>query len=376
MIPFSRPSITELEQKYVSDAMKGRIAGDNTYTDKVCKMFGDKFGINRMLLLTSCSTALDMSAMLINLEYGDEVICPSFTFVSTANSIVLRGAKPIFCDIRTDTMNMDEKLIESLITDKTKAIYPVHYGGVCCDMDVINGIAQKYNLKVIEDAAQAVGSTYKNKYAGTMGDMGCYSFHETKNYVMGEGGALIIKDKDIFEHAEMIREKGTDRKKFFRGEVDKYTWRCAGSSYLPSDVLAAILYAQLERYEDIMSKRMHIWDMYHEAFETLEDKGFLRRPIVPEYATHNAHVYYFIARSNKERDDLIDFLAKKEIGAVFHYIPLHSSPFGKSLGYTEKDCVLTEEYSSRLIRMPLCYQLTDEDVKYVIRSVEEFYNLM
>lgn len=375
MIPFSRPSITELEKQYALDSMSGRFCGDNKYTRKVCEKFKDMLGIEQMLLVTSCSTALDMSAMLLDIGVGDEVICPSFTFVSTANSIVLRGAKPVFCDVRPDTMNMDERLIESLITDKTKAIYPVHYAGVCCDMDYINDIAKKYNLKVVEDAAQAVGSTYRGKIAGTLSDMGCYSFHETKNYVMGEGGCLIIKDKELFEKAEMIREKGTDRNKFYRGEVDKYTWRCAGSSYLPSDVLAAVLYGQLERFDEIMDKRLHIWNMYHHAFESLEKTINVMRPHVPDYATHNGHIYYLMCRTEEERSNLISYLNKREIGAVFHYIPLHSSPFGKSLGYSEKDCPITEEYSRRLIRLPLCYELSDEDVSFVIKSVYDFYEM-
>lgn len=373
MIPFSQPSITDLERKYVADALNGRIAGDNKYTQQVCEIFQRKFGIENMLLMTSCSTALDMSAMLLDIEAGDEVICPSFTFVSTANAIVLRNAKPVFCDVRPDTMNMDEHLIESLITEKTKAIYPVHYGGVCCDMDVIADIAERHHLKVVEDAAQAVGAAYKGKPAGTLGDMGCYSFHETKNYIMGEGGSIIIKDSELFEKAEMIREKGTDRKRFYRGEVDKYTWRCPGSSYLPSDILAAVLCAQMERFDEIMDRRMHIWNTYHAKLEPLEKREYIRRPVIPDYAVHNAHVYYLICRNNRERDNLIRFLKEREVFAVFHYIPLHSSYFGQKLGYKDTDCPLTEEYAKRLVRLPLCLQMTDEDLEYVISSLYDFF---
>lgn len=373
MIPFNKPSITEIEKNYINDSIAtGKLCGDGKYTHKIYDIFSEKLNVNNMLLTTSCTHALDMTAILAELREGDEVICPSYTFVSTINAFVLRGAKPVFCDIEKKTMNIDADKIEALITPKTKAIYPVHYAGVMCDMDKITEIAKRHNLLVIEDAAQAVGTVYKGKYpAGTIGDMGCYSFHETKNYAMGEGGALIVKDKELFKRAEIIREKGTDRSQFIRGEVDKYTWNDIGSSFLPSDVLAAMLMGQMDRFDEIMDKRMSVWNRYHEAFKELEDNGKLIRPFIPEYSTHNAHMYYIIVPTKEKRDDMIIKLRECGVQSVFHYIPLHTAPMGQKFGYKEGDLPITEEYAGRLLRLPMYADLTDEEVNKVIDSVFE-----
>lgn len=375
MISFNKCSVTELEEKYVVDALRNKQCGDGGYTKRVYDLFKNKLGVGNLLLTTSCSTALDMTAMLAEIGEGDEVIVPSYTFVSTANAFVLRGAKPIFCEIDPLTLNIDADRIEQLITEKTKAIYVVHYAGVICDMDRIIAIAEKHNLLVIEDAAQAVGSVYKgNKPAGTIGDMGCYSFHETKNYSMGEGGALIVKDSELLKKAEIIREKGTDRSQFIRGEIDKYSWQAPGSSYLPSDVLSALLTAQLERFDEIMEKRMHVWNSYHNAFEDLENKGLIRRPYIPDYSTHNAHMYYIITENEATRNDMLKFLKDNGIYAVFHYIPLHISPMGKKLGYREGDLPVTEDYASRLIRLPIYADMTEEEINTVIEKVNKYFS--
>lgn len=372
MISFNKASITNLEEKYVLDSLRTRkICGDNKYTKLVNEILEKKFNL-RGMLVTSCSSALDMTAILCNLKEGDEVICPSYTFVSTINAFVLRGATPVFVDIDKRTLNIDVNKIEEKVTDKTKAIYVVHYAGVACDMDKVFEIAKKYNLKVIEDAAQAIGSYYKGKLLGTLADYGCYSFHETKNIVMGEGGLLIVKDDAEYELAEMIREKGTNRKQFFKGFVDKYTWQVPGSSYLPSDILAALLYAQLERFDEIQSKRISIWEKYNKALESYEQKGVINRPYIPEYATNNAHMYYVILKDSETRGKLIKRFKENEIEAPFHYIPLHMSPMGKKYGYKEGDLPITEEYSSRLIRLPLYADLTTEEVDKVIKVLTEF----
>ena len=372
MIPFNKASITDTEKKYIADSLEKRLCGDGEYTKRVHKCFSDKFGIENILLTTSCSHALDMTAILANLKEGDEVIVPSYTFVSTVNAFALRGAKPVFCEVEKDTMNIDASKIEELITPRTRAIYPVHYAGVICDMDKILDIARRHNLTVIEDAAQAVGSLYKGKYAaGTMGDMGCYSFHETKNYSMGEGGAIIVKNKELFKQAEIIREKGTDRSQFIRGEVDKYTWKAIGSSFLPSDVLAAMLYGQMERFDEIMQKRMSVWNRYHEAFAESEKQEKLIRPHIPDYSTHNAHMYYIMLPSKEIRDELIIKLREKGVQSVFHYIPLHTSPMGEKFGYKEGDLPITEEYAGRLLRLPMWADLPDEDIETVIKGVKE-----
>ncbi len=373
MIPFNKPSITNIEKECVLDCLtEGKICGDNKYTKLVEQKFQELFNL-RTLLITSCSHALDMTSILEDIKEDDEVIVPSYTFVSTANAFVLRGAKPIFVDIDSKTMNIDPDKIEEKITDKTKAIYVVHYAGVACDMDKIMDIAKKYKLKVIEDAAQAIGSYYKGKLLGTIGDYGTYSFHETKNIVMGEGGALIIKDDKKFEEAEMLREKGTNRKQFFKGFVDKYSWQIPGSSYLPSDVLAAILYGQLERFEEIQGKRLDVWNKYNNTLKKYEDKGLIRLPYIPDYATNNAHMYYIILPSEKDRSEFIDFMKKNEISTPFHYIPLHLSKVGEKYNYKKGDLPVTEEYANRLVRLPLYADMTNEEVKKIILKLEEFF---
>lgn len=364
MIKFNQASITETEKRYIGDALsRPSLCGDGFYTKAVQNLFRSKFSIPNILLTTSCTHALDMSALLLDLREGDEVIVPSFTFVSTVNAFMLRGARPRFVDIDETTMNMDAGLIEPLINERTRAIYPVHYAGVCCDMDQINAIAKRYKLSVVEDAAQAVGSVYKGRTAGTLSDLGCYSFHETKNYVMGEGGALLVNNQQYMKLAEIIREKGTDRSLFIRGEVDKYTWQAVGSSFLPSDTLAAMLYGQMERFEEIMSKRMAVWNYYYARFEELERDGIVRRPHIPADCTHNAHMFYIILPKAEIRDELIKKARDREVQTVFHYIPLHTSPMGLRLNYRAEDLPKTEDMAARLLRLPLhaCLDLGDAE---------------
>lgn len=375
MIPFAKISITDIEKKYMNQALESnKICGDGEFTKKVNQWFQQNCDINHFLLTTSCTHSLELAALLANLKEGDEVLVPSYTFVSTADAILLRGAKPVFVDIDKRTFNMDVNKIEEKITPKTKAIFPVHYAGVACDMDKIMEIAKRHHLIVVEDAAQGVLAYYKDKPLGTIGDYGCYSFHETKNYVMGEGGAIIVKDHNKFLEAEIIREKGTDRSQFIRGTVDKYTWHEVGSSYLPSDVLAAMLYGQLERADEIMEKRMHIWNTYHHSFEDLEQEGKLVRPYIPDYATHNAHMYYLVLPNETMRDSLINKLREEGIYSVFHYIPLHTSPMGIRLGCRQGDLPVTEEYAKRLLRLPLYADMTEEELIYIIEKVKEYFN--
>lgn len=372
MIPFNKASVTEKELAYAADALRNaKTAGDGMYTMKVYEKFRELMGIGQMLLTTSGTTALEMASLLASLQPGDEVIVPSFTFSSTANAFMLRGAVPVFCDIREDTMNMDENRIEELVTDRTKAVYTVDYAGVPCEMDTVNQTAKKYGLFVIEDAAQAVGSLYKGRYAGTLGDFGCYSFHETKNYSMGEGGGLVIRDAKYLERAEIIREKGTNRRQVLGGMVDKYTWQDIGSSFLPSDVLAAVLYAQLERYDEIMEKRKGVWDTYHGELEDLEKKGLLRRPVLPENIEHNGHMYNIILPSAKIRDRLTEKLKEKQIYAYICYVPLHSSPMGKKLGYHPEMCPVTEDYGERVLRLPLYADMTKDEAAFVSDAVRQ-----
>ncbi|WP_373155537.1 dTDP-4-amino-4,6-dideoxygalactose transaminase [Clostridium sp. AUH-JLR23] len=371
MIKFNKPTITQLEEKYIVDALHNSIlSGDGKYTNRVYQQFQERFGIKNMLLTTSGTTALEMASILADLQDGDEVIAPSFTFSSTINAFLLRGAKAIFCDIREDTFNIDENKIEYLITDKTKAIYVVHYAGIPCEMDKIIEIANKYNLFIIEDAAQAVGSTYKGKVAGTMTEFGCYSFHETKNYAMGEGGAIIVNEEKYMERAEIIREKGTNRRNVLRGLVDKYTWHDIGSSFLPSDLLAALLSAQMDRYDEIMEKRMLVWNTYYEGLQDLEKNKKLRLPIIPEGIQHNAHMFNILLPTAEIRDDLIKKLKEKDIVAYICYVPLHSSPYGLKLGYKPEDCPITEDIASRLLRLPLYADMTKEDATYVVKAIE------
>lgn len=371
MIPFNKASISEKELNYVLDALKNsKSSGDGPYTMKVYEKFKEIMEIDTMLLTTSGTTSLEMASILIELEPGDEVIVPSFTFSSTANAFMLRGAKPVFCDIRSDTMNMDEQKVERLITDKTKAIYTVDYAGIPCEADVINAIAKKHHLFVIEDAAQAVGSKYKGRYAGTLGDFGCFSFHETKNYVMGEGGGLVLNRKEYLDRAEIIREKGTNRRQVLKGMVDKYTWHDIGSSFLPSDILAAMLYAQLERYDEIMEKRMAVWNTYQEGLAELEQKGYLRCPILPPEIEHNGHMYNIILPSSDIRNRLVSRLKENGIHAFICYVPLHSAPMGIKLGYHPEQCPVTEDFGERVLRLPLYADMTVDDTLYVVNKIK------
>ncbi len=373
MINFNVPPSTGREIECMKDAISlEKICGDGKYTKLCNKWFEDNFKTKKALLTTSCTTAIELAAYLLEIRPGDEVICPSYTFVSSANPFVLRGAKIIFVDIRKDTMNIDENKIEEAISDKTKAILVVHYAGVACEMDKIMEISKKHNIPVIEDAAQGVMAFYKGKALGTIGDFGCYSFHETKNYSMGEGGALLIQDEKYIERAEIIREKGTDRSKFHRGQVDKYTWQDFGSSILPSDLLAAYLWPQLEDANLINNDRLESYNTYYELLKPLEDKGYIELPKVPEGCIHNAHMFYIKCKDIEERTNLIDYLKENNILSVFHYIPLHSSPAGIKFGTMEKDEYTTIE-SERLLRLPMYYKLGKENVEYISGKVIEFY---
>ena len=373
MIDFNRPAFTGREMDYIKDAVnRGMLCGDGVYTKHCSRWMEEKFQVRHVILTTSCTHALEMAAYLSDIQPGDEVIMPSYTFVSTADAFVLRGAKAVFVDIRPDTMNIDEKLIEDAVTPRTKAIVPVHYAGVACEMDTIMGIAAKYNLKVIEDAAQGVDAFYKGRALGTIGDFGCYSFHETKNYTMGEGGALLFQDEKYLDRAEVLREKGTDRSKFFRGQVDKYRWVDYGSSYLPSELNAAYLYAQLEEHEKISRKRMEIYNYYHENLKCLADEGKIEQPFVPEECVHNAHMYYIKVRDIQVRTRLLAYLRERGICSVFHYVPLHSAPAGKKFGRFHGEDVYTTKESERLMRLPMFYNLDMEDVKKVVDAIVSF----
>ena len=376
MISFNVPPCTGNEMKYIEQAIAShKICGDGSFTKKCNAWLEQRFDAKKVLLTTSGSTALDMAALLCGIEPGDEVILPSFTFSSTANSFVLAGAKLVFVDIRPDTMNIDEKLIERAITDKTKVICPMHYAGVACEMDTIMDIARRHDLLVVEDAAQGVMASYKGKALGTIGDFGCYSFHETKNYSMGEGGAVVINNPDYIEKAEILREKGTNRAKFFRGQVDKYTWVDFGDSYLPSELNAAYLWAQLEMADEINNDRLHSWHEYDAAFKPLEAEGKLVLPTIPEGCVHNAHMYYVKTKDIEERSRLIDFLKENGIWAVFHYIPLHTAPAGLKFGEFRGEDVYTTKESERLLRLPMFYKLTEAEVDYIVSKVKEFYHV-
>lgn len=374
MIDFNVPPFTGKEIQYIQKAVENhKICGDGEFTKKCSAWMEERFQTPKVLLTTSCTHALEMAAVLCEIQPGDEVIMPSYTFVSTADAFVQRGAKIVFVDIRPDTMNIDENLIEAAITDKTKAIVPVHYAGVSCEMDKINAIAKKYHLLVVEDAAQGVLSKYKGQYLGTIGDFGCYSFHETKNYSMGEGGAILLKDASKTLSAEILREKGTNRSQFFRGQIDKYTWMDYGSSYLPSDMNAAYLWAQLEIADEINNKRLHVWNTYYEGLKDLHEAGKIDLPYVPSECEHNAHMFYIKAKDLQERTELISYLKENGIGAVFHYIPLHSSPAGKKFGVFYGEDKYTTKESERLLRLPMHIQLKDEDVEKVIETIHKFY---
>ena len=374
MIPFNVPPFLGTETNYIAKAIENhKICGDGPFTKECHQWLENKTGAAKALLTTSWTDALELAALLLDIRPGDEVILPSFTFCSTADAFALRGAKLVFVDIRPDTMNIDETKIEDAITEKTKAIVPVHYAGVACEMDTIMDIARRHNLAVVEDAAQAVMSEYKGKALGAIGDYGCYSFHETKNYSMGEGGAILIKDPAKIEDAEILREKGTNRSVFLRGQIDKYTWVNYGSSYLPSDMNAAYLWAQLEEADKINNDRLASWQKYYDGFENLEKKGFVQRPVIPEGCKHNAHMFYLKAKNLEERTALISFLKENGIMAVFHYIPLHSAPAGQKFGVFHGEDKYTTAESDRLLRLPMYYGLTDSDINKVIDTVIRFY---
>lgn len=374
MIPFNVPPCVGSEEKYIAEAISNhKLCGDGEFTKKCNAKLEEMTGTSKALLTTSCTHATEMAAILSDIKPGDEVIMPSYTFVSTANAFVLRGATAVFVDIRPDTMNIDETKIEEAITEKTKAIVPVHYAGVSCEMDTIMEIAKRHNLKVIEDAAQGIMSTYKGKPLGTIGDYGCFSFHETKNISMGEGGALLIANPADIEEAEIVREKGTNRSKFFRGEIDKYSWVEAGSSYLPSELNAAYLWGELECADDIYQNRMDTWLYYHRELEELEKKGKIERPVIPDDCVHNAHMYYIKAKDLEERTRLLAYLKENGVAAVFHYIPLHSAAAGMKYGRFSGEDQYTTKESERLLRLPLYYGMKEEDREKVVRCVKAFY---
>ncbi|MDN4018457.1 dTDP-4-amino-4,6-dideoxygalactose transaminase [Zwartia panacis] len=367
MIEFNRPHMTGNEFEYIAQAKRGHVlAGDGPFTKKCSSWLEEITGCAKALLTHSCTSALEMSALLLDIAPGDEIIMPSYTFVSTANAFVLRGGVPVFVDIREDTLNLDETLIESAITTRTRAIVPVHYAGVACEMDTIMDIARRYGINVVEDAAQGLMANYKGRALGSIGDFGALSFHETKNIISGEGGALMVNDHSKIHRAETIREKGTDRSRFFRGEVDKYTWQEVGSSFLPGDLVAAFLWAQMEEAQTITDLRLSIWSRYHNAFASLERAGVLRRPFIPQECGHNAHMYYVLLREDIDRHKILQELKQHGIGAVFHYVPLHTSPAGQRYGRLHGSLALTDTLSERLIRLPLWVGLTNEQQSQVV----------
>ena len=373
-IPFNKPFIVGKELYYIAQAvLEGQLSGDGPYTKRCHAWFEEQLGVKHALLTHSCTAALEMGAILCDLRPGDEVIMPSFTFVSTASSVVLRGATPVFVDIRLDTLNIDEHLIEQAISDRTKAIIVVHYAGIPCAMNRIMKIAEQNSIFVIEDAAQGLLSTYTDKFLGTIGHLGCLSFHETKNVISGEGGALLVNDERFLERAEIIREKGTNRSKFFRGEVDKYTWVDIGSSFLPSELVGAFLYAQLEQAERIISSRRRIFNRYYNRLKPLAEEGILRLPLVDNASTCNGHIFYILTGSLEERTNLIEHLMKNGILAVFHYVPLHSSPAGVKYGRTSGKMDITNQVSDRLLRLPMYFELSDAKIDFVVEKIYKFY---
>jgi dTDP-4-amino-4,6-dideoxygalactose transaminase len=366
-IQFNRPHMTGKELYYIAEAKFGNmLAGDGPFTKRCHQWLENASGCNKALLTHSCTAALEMAALLLEIQPGDEIIMPSYTFVSTANAFVLRGGVPVFVDIREDTLNLDERLIEAAITSRTRAIVPVHYAGVACEMDSILTIAKRHNLHVVEDAAQGIMASYKGRPLGSLGSLGALSFHETKNVISGEGGALLVNDPALVRRAEIIREKGTDRSSFFRGEVDKYTWQEVGSSFLPGELIAAFLWAQLEEATGITEQRQVCWQHYHDALASLEKKGLIRRPIIPAYCSHNAHMYYILLDSQIDRQVVLDALKSAGIHSVFHYVPLHSSPAGQRYGRVHGSMAVTDRQSERLIRLPLWVGLTQEQQDRVI----------
>lgn len=371
-IPFNWPYMTGKELYYIAEShFNGRLAGDGPFTKRCHGWLEDRSGCNKALLTHSCTAALEMSALLLDIEPGDEIIMPSYTFVSTANAFVLRGGVPVFIDIRDDTLNLDERLIESAITPRTRAIVPVHYAGVGCEMDAIMAIAQRHGLRVVEDAAQGVMASYKGRALGSIGDLGTYSFHETKNVISGEGGALLVNDPELATRAEIIREKGTDRNRFFRGEVDKYTWQEMGSSFLPGELIAAFLWAQLEEADRITHRRLATWQRYHELLEPLELQGMLRRPVVPDHCQHNAHMYYVLLSPDIDRQAVLDEFKRDDIWSVFHYVPLHSSPAGLRYGKSHGELNVTNRQSECLVRLPLWVGLTDAQQDRVVQVLRD-----
>jgi dTDP-4-amino-4,6-dideoxygalactose transaminase len=373
-IPFNKSFVTGRELGYVDDVLRNHsTSGDGLYSKKCQELMQQAFSANKVLLTTSCTSAMEMSVLLCDLKAGDEVILPSFTFVSTANALAINGVTPRFVDIRQDTKNLNEALVEEAINENTKAIMPVHYAGVSCDMNTIREIAGKHGLRVIEDAAQGVNSSYNGDYLGTLGDLGCFSFHETKNYSSGEGGALLINDDALVERAEILREKGTDRSRFFRGQVDKYSWVDIGSSYLPSDVLAALLLAQLESLDEINEQRQRVFERYKERLQCLADEGHIELPFIPEDCQANNHMFYILVENQGVRTALTEHLKGEGILAVFHYVPLHDSTMGKKLGLDKNELPVTASVSERLLRLPMYCDLSDSDVDLVCDSIVEFY---
>jgi dTDP-4-amino-4,6-dideoxygalactose transaminase len=369
-IPFNRPHATGKEVVYAAEAQRNEhLSGDGPFTKRCHQWIEERTGCAKALLTHSCTSALDMAALLLDLKDGDEVILPSYTFVSTANAFVLRGAVPVFVDIREDTLNLDERLIEDAITTRTRAIVPVHYAGVSCEMDSIAAIARRHGLRIVEDAAQGIMAGYKNRALGAIGDLGSFSFHETKNINSGEGGSLMVRDQELVQRAEIIREKGTDRGRFFRGEVDKYTWQDIGSSFLPSEITAAFLWAQLEEAESITRERIGVWRRYHQMLEPLERQGLLRRPVVPADCQHNGHMYYVLLAPHIDRQSVLDGLKQNRIGAVFHYVPLHSSPAGRRVGRAHGDLPLTTSLSQRLVRLPMWVGLSEVQQQRVCETL-------
>jgi dTDP-4-amino-4,6-dideoxygalactose transaminase len=373
-IHFNKPCIVGPELIYVGQAVAGgQASGDGPFTRRAQKLIEDRFGARRVLLTTSCTAALEMATLLCGLGPGDEVILPSYTFVSTANAVVLRGATPVFVDIRPDTLNIDERLIEAAVTPRTRAIFPIHYAGVACEMDEIMAIARRHNLLVVEDAAHGVFAKYKDQWLGTIGNLGCFSFHETKNFSCGEGGALVVNDPSFLKRAEILREKGTNRSQFLRGQVDKYTWVDVGSSYVLSDLLAAFLLGQLENMEKITARRGEIYDRYAAMLAPLVERDLISIPHVPQHCTVNYHMFYVLAADIEERARLIAHLERSGVLAVWHYVPLHSSPFAKTLGLPAAVLPVTDDRSARLLRLPMYYDLTDRDVAEVASVVLKFY---